>query len=73
MTHALPLYSQLAVVGEDYILTSGELIFADGDLMKSFTLPISDDNNPEVAEYIFIAITSVQLDPNSVETVDNSG
>ena len=73
MIHALSLYSQLAAVGEDYTLTSGELVFADGDLMKSFTLPINDDTDPEVAEYIFIAITSVQLDPNSVETVDNSG
>ena len=34
--------------------------------MKSFTLPISDDTNPEVVEYIFFAITSVQLDRNSV-------
>ena len=41
--------------------------------MKSFTLQVIDDNLPEVAEYIFIAITSVQLDPDSVEDVDDSG
>ena len=41
--------------------------------MKSFIVPISDDTGPEVAEYIFVTITSVQLDPSSVEDVDNSG
>ena len=67
------LHSQLAVAGEDYMVTSGSLTFSDGDLIKSFSLQISTDNAPELDEYIFVAITSVQLDPNSVDNVDNSG
>ena len=58
--------------GEDYTTTSGSLTFETGELSKSFTLQVINDNVPEVAEYIFIAITTVQLDPDSVEEVDNS-
>ena len=54
-------------------MTVGNLIFTEGDLTESFTLTVNNDNVPEVDEYIFIAITSVQLDPDSVEEVDNSG
>lgn len=61
------------MAGEDYTLTSGTLAFADKDLTKSFTLRITDDIVSEVDEYIFVAITSVLLDPDSVENVDNSG
>lgn len=63
----------MAVAGEDYTFTSGTLSFADKDLSKSFSLQITDDMTSEVAEYIFVAITSVQLDTDSVENVDNSG
>ena len=65
--------SQLAVAGEDYTLTSGTLTFATKDLSQSFFLQITNDMISEVDEYIFVAITSVQLDVDSVENVDNSG
>lgn len=61
------------MAGSDYDGTSGNLIFDGGELAKSFSLSINDDSIPEVDEYIFIAITSVELDPDSVEEVDNSG
>ena len=69
----IPACSQLAVADSDYTMTSGSLIFDGGELTKSFSFSISNDNIPEVDEYVFIAITSVQLDPDSVEEVDNSG
>ena len=61
------------MAGDDYTATSGSLIFEEGHLTKSFTLSISSDSVPELDEYIFIAITSVELDPDSVEDVDSSG
>ena len=61
------------MAGDDYIAVSGSLIFEEGELTKSFTLSISSDSVPELDEYIFIAIVSVELDPDSVEDVDNSG
>lgn len=67
------LCSQLAVAGEDYTLTSGTLTFANKELSRSFFLQITNDIISEVDEYVFVAITSVQLDTDSVETVDNSG
>ena len=72
-TFFLHLCSQLAVAGDDYTATSGSLIFEERDLTKSFTLSISSDSVPELDEYIFIAITSVELDPDSVEDIDSSG
>lgn len=65
--------SQLANSGEDYSFTSGMLEFVEGELIKSFSLSISDDSLPETDEYVFIAITSVELDVNSVTSVDTSG
>lgn len=67
------LCSQLAVAGEDYTLTSGTLTFANKELSRSFFLQITNDMISEVDEYVFVAITSVQLDTDSVENVDNSG
>ena len=61
------------MAGDDYTATSGSLIFEGGDLTESFTLSISSDSVPELDEYIFIAITSVELDPDSVEDLDSSG
>ena len=66
-------YSELATSGADYTFTSGTLEFADGEVTRSFSLFISDDTLPEVSEYVFIAITSVELDEGSVDTVDTSG
>lgn len=63
----------MAVAGEDYTVTSGTLTFANEDLSQSFFLQITNDMISEVDEYIFVAITSVQLDADSVENVDNSG
>ena len=57
----------------DYTLTSGSLVFAGEEVTKSFILRITDDTVPEVAEYAFVAITSVELDFSSVDSVDNSG
>ena len=65
--------SELATSGADYTFTSGTLEFASGEVTQSFSLFISDDTLPEVSEYVFIAITSVELDESSVDTVDTSG
>ena len=61
---------QLAETGLDYIATSGRLLFGEGDTSQSFNLSISQDTIPEIDEYIFVAITNVQLNESSVDVVD---
>ena len=67
------LHSQLAVSGEDYVSISGSLTFDEGVVTQSFSLLLVNDSLPEVDEYVFVAITSVDLDITSVDNVDTSG
>ena len=60
----------MAETGLDYIARSGSLVFGEGVTSQSFNLSISQDTVPEISEYIFVAITSVQLNESSVDVVD---
>ena len=42
-------------------------------MTQSFSLLLINDSLPEVDEYVFVAITSVDLDITSVDNVDTSG
>ena len=57
----------------DYLPTSGTLIFAEGQTSQSLTLTLLDDDEPELDEYIFITLTSVELNESSTDSVDLSG
>jgi hypothetical protein len=48
-----------ATAGSDYTASSGTLSFADGDTMKTFTIPITDDINDENDETVNIALSNV--------------
>ena len=67
------LPSNIATTGTDYLLTSGALEFAPGETTKSFNLTIIEDAIPELSEYVFVAITSVELNTSSVDTIDPTG
>ena len=45
-------------------------MFGGGVTSQSFNLSILQDTTPEIDEYIFIAITDVQLNESSLEVVD---
>ena len=67
------LPSNIATTGTDYLPTSGALEFAPGETTKSFNVTIIEDATPELSEYVFVAITSVELNASSVDTVDPAG
>ena len=67
------LPSNIATTGTDYLPTSGALEFAPGETTKSFNVTIIEDAIPELNEYVFVAITSVELNASSVDTVDPAG
>ena len=67
------LPSNIATTGTDYLPTSGALEFAPGETTKSFNLTIMEDAIPELREYVFVAITSVELNASSVDTIDPAG
>ena len=45
-------------------------MFGDGVTSQSFHLSLLQDTTPEIDEYVFIAITDVQLNDSSVDVVD---
>ena len=45
-------------------------MFGEGITSQSFNLSILQDTVAEISEYIFVAITSVQLNESSVDVVD---
>ena len=61
---------QIADNGVDYVAISGSLVFGGGVTSRSFNLSFLEDTTPETDEYIFIAITNVQLNQSSVDVVD---
>jgi hypothetical protein len=48
-----------ATAGSDYTAASGTLTFADADMSKTFTVPITDDASVESSETFFASVTSV--------------
>jgi uncharacterized delta-60 repeat protein len=44
--------------GVDYVTTNGTLVFPDGSLFQTFTIPIQDDGQLEVNETIFLTLTN---------------
>lgn len=61
----------MAETGLDYSAVNGRLVFGDGVTSQSFNLSLLQDVTPEIDEYIFIAITNVQLNESSVDVVDS--
>ena len=61
---------QVADTGLDYVAISSSLVFEEGVTSMSFNLSLLEDSTPETDEYIFIAITNVQLNQSSVDVVD---
>ncbi|MGL4400766.1 MAG: S8 family serine peptidase [Luteolibacter sp.] len=47
-----------ATAGSDFTSTSGTLTFAPGELVKSFTIPILNDNTPEAAESFTVTLSN---------------
>lgn len=64
------LTSQKAVIGEDYsgALPSGVLTFAPGELTKTITVNLLNDNFPENAESILLTLTHPSEGPDSSAT-----
>jgi hypothetical protein len=48
-----------ATAGDDFTVVSGDLTFADGELRKSFTVPIVNDTTREDMETIALTLTPV--------------
>jgi hypothetical protein len=48
-----------ATAGSDYSAVSGTLVFADGELSKTFTIPIVNDGASEPAETLRLALSGV--------------
>ena len=44
-------------INPDYVPTAGELNFADGDRVKSFTVQLFDDDTPELGKYFFVNLS----------------
>ena len=61
---------QVADTGLDYVAVSGSLVFEQGVTSRSFSLSLLEDNTPETDEYVFLAITNVQLNQSSVQVAD---
>jgi hypothetical protein len=47
-----------AQAGSDYTATSGNLSFAPGEMVKTVTVPITNDSTPERDEFFFVRLTS---------------
>ena len=60
----------MADTGLDYVAVSGSLVFEQGVTSRSFSLSLLEDTTPETDEYIFLAITNVQLNQSSVDVAD---
>ncbi|MCL5097164.1 MAG: hypothetical protein M1608_06500, partial [Candidatus Omnitrophica bacterium] len=60
------IFGGTATAGQDYLDTSGQLVFAPGETTKSFTVSIKDDNLVEGNETVLLQLTnptgSAQLD-----------
>ncbi|KAG9488005.1 hypothetical protein GDO78_007684 [Eleutherodactylus coqui] len=54
-------YGSLAEAGLDYIDTSGSLIIVDGETTAAINVTILEDDIPELQEYIFVTLVSVEL------------
>ena len=63
-------YRQAAIDGLDFVAISGSLVFDEGVTSRSFDLSLLQDTTPEIDEYVFIAITNVQLNESSLDAVD---
>jgi hypothetical protein len=66
----IPACRQVADTGLDYVAVSGNLVFEQGVTSRSFSLSLLEDTTPETDEYVFLAITNVQLNQSSVEVAD---
>jgi photosystem II stability/assembly factor-like uncharacterized protein len=67
-----------ATAGSDYTAVSGALVFADGELSKTFTLPITNDAVAEPTETLRLSLTAADLETlgspavATVNILDNS-
>ncbi len=52
-----------AVAGEDYTAATGTLTFAPGENVKTFTIPVTDDDVVEPTETINVALSAVTSKP----------
>ncbi len=55
-----PWLNWTPVDGLDYIGTSGTLVFAAGETIKSFTIPILDDGEHEDKEIVVVTLSNIQ-------------
>ena len=65
-------YSQIATTNEDYDNITETLTFANGETSRSFFISIREDSTPELDEYLFAIITRVELNQESLASVDTS-
>ena len=49
-----------AFAGADYTLTSGTLVFEEGEILQSFDIPVLDDNDPEDQEELQVRLSNPQ-------------
>ena len=61
---------QAAIDGVDFVAISGSLVFDEGVTSRSFDLSLLQDTTPEIDEYVFVAITNVQLNESSLDAID---
>lgn len=52
-----------AVLGRDYVETSGTLTFAPGETVKSFTVELPDDDKAELDKTVQVALSNVTGEP----------
>lgn len=57
---------------EDYDAINVTLTFDNGETSRSFYVNITEDSVPEIDEYFFAVITGVELNQNSLTSVDSS-
>lgn len=50
--------SRTAVAGEDFVPVQGTLAFAEGEIIKTFTLPIIDDTTVESDEVLLLVLSN---------------
>ena len=72
MVISSPYFSQLATTGEDYEAISETIVFENGQTTQSFYINITADSTPEINEYLFAVISRVELNQESLDSVDSS-
>src|SRR5439155_16004062 len=47
-----------ALAGTDYISTNGSIVFADGEISKSFTVPVISNNTVQNPKSLFVVLSN---------------